>query len=141
MARPRTARTALTLVEVLVVIAIIGVLWGCCCRRCKRRARRPRARTSCQSNLHQIAMAVHQYYDTHRGYFFLHHPFLADVDAQVAAADSFAEIYWEDKLQPFIGGQLAGDPEGLARGNHRRPDLSLRRTIFLGSSRFSTTRA
>lgn len=54
-------------------------------------------------------------YDTHRGYFFLHHPFLADVDSQVAASDSFAEIYGEDKLQPFIGGRLVADAEDLAK--------------------------
>ena len=31
----------------------------------------------------------------------------------VAAADSFAEIYWEDKIQPYIGGQI-GNVEQLA---------------------------
>ena len=59
----------------------------------------------CRSNLRQIGLAVLQYYDINHGYFFLHHPFLADVNAQVAAADSFAEIYWEDKLTPFITGE------------------------------------
>ena len=114
MVRPRTARAALTLVEVPVVIAIIGVLLALLLPAVQA-AREAARRTACQSNLRQIAMAVHQYYDTHRGYFFLHHPFLADVDSQVAASDSFAEIYWEDKLQPYIGGQLAGDAEALAR--------------------------
>jgi prepilin-type processing-associated H-X9-DG protein len=33
----------------------------------------------------------------------------------VAAADSFAEIYWEDKLQPYIGGQLVASQEQLAK--------------------------
>jgi prepilin-type processing-associated H-X9-DG protein len=38
------------------------------------------------------------------GRFFLHHPFDADVASQFADAESFAEIFWEDKLMPFIGG-------------------------------------
>jgi prepilin-type N-terminal cleavage/methylation domain-containing protein/prepilin-type processing-associated H-X9-DG protein len=106
-------RSGFTLVEVLVVIAIIGVLVALLLPAIQA-AREAARKTACTSNLRQIALAVHQYYDTHHGRFFLHHPFLADVDAQVAAADSFAEIYWEDKLQPYIGGQI-GDAEQLAR--------------------------
>ena len=33
----------------------------------------------------------------------MHHPFDADVIANRGQADSFAEIYWEDKIMPFIG--------------------------------------
>jgi prepilin-type processing-associated H-X9-DG protein len=47
---------------------------------------------------------VHQYYDTNHGQFFLHHPFDADVATNTHNANSFAEIYWEDKLMPYIGG-------------------------------------
>ncbi len=59
---------------------------------------------TCRSNLHQIGLAVHSYYEVWHGRFFLHHPFDADVASQFAEADSFAEIYWEDKLMSFIGG-------------------------------------
>ena len=83
-------------------------------------------------------MAVHQYYDAHNGNFFLHHPFLADVDAQAAAADSFAEIYWEDKLQPFIGGQL-GDARGLARDGHRPTTRSTAARAIFRSRAVSVT--
>jgi prepilin-type processing-associated H-X9-DG protein len=47
-------------------------------------------------------MAVLQYYEATKGKFFLHHPFQADVASQFNNADSFAEIYWEDKLGPYI---------------------------------------
>jgi len=61
-------------------------------------------RMQCLSNLRQIGFGVHQYYDAYAGQFFLHHPFDADVIANVGSSNSFAEIYWEDKLMPFIGG-------------------------------------
>jgi prepilin-type processing-associated H-X9-DG protein len=57
---------------------------------------------------------LNQYYETWNNEFFLHHPFDADVAAQARAADSFAEIYWEDKLMPYVNQAFAD--ESLARG-------------------------
>jgi prepilin-type processing-associated H-X9-DG protein len=73
-------------------------------------------RIQCQSNLHQIGLAVLQYYDVTNGQFFLHHPFDADVIANVGPSNSFAEIYWEDKLMPFIGGTQEADESLSKRG-------------------------
>jgi prepilin-type processing-associated H-X9-DG protein len=79
------------------------VLLGLPCPAVKK-VRAAARRMECENNLRQIALGVHQYYDANNGRFFLHHPFDADVGTFTHDADSFAEIYWEDKLMPFMGG-------------------------------------
>src|SRR5476651_1928652 len=68
----------------------------------------------CQSHLRQIGLGIHQYYEIYNGTFFLHHPFDADVIAFAGAADSFAEIYWEDKIMPLIVSAAEAD-ESVAK--------------------------
>jgi prepilin-type N-terminal cleavage/methylation domain-containing protein/prepilin-type processing-associated H-X9-DG protein len=95
-------RRGFTIIELLIVIAIMGLLIALLLPAIQG-AREAARCTQCRSNLHQIGLAVQSYYEVNHGRFFLHHPFDADVASQFSEADSFAEIYWEDKLMPFIG--------------------------------------
>ena len=108
-------RSGFTLVELLVVIAIIAVLVAMILPSVQQ-VREAARKMDCQSHLRQIGLGVHQYFEIYNGRFFLHHPFDADVIANSGAADSFAEIYWADKIMPFIGSAAESDESVANRG-------------------------
>ncbi len=109
----RTIRRGFTLIELLVVITIVGVLIALLLPGVQS-AREAARRMDCLSHMHQIGIGTMQYFDDWGGQDFLHHPFEADVTSQVQASESFAEIYWEDKIMPYVNPTFAND--AIAKG-------------------------
>jgi len=97
--RVSTATPGFTLVELLVVIAIIGILIALLLPAIQS-AREAGRRSSCQNNIHQIGVAMHNYLDANK-----HFPWGADLKEDSAGNPQNNYCYgshWSAQLLPFI---------------------------------------
>jgi prepilin-type N-terminal cleavage/methylation domain-containing protein/prepilin-type processing-associated H-X9-DG protein len=92
------ARKAFTLVELLIVVAIIGVLVALLVPAVQA-AREAARRASCQNNLKQLGLGVHEYHDVHEVL-----PSLYNGPQKILRSVSFGldTFSWQTVILPFV---------------------------------------
>jgi prepilin-type N-terminal cleavage/methylation domain-containing protein/prepilin-type processing-associated H-X9-DG protein len=108
---PNRNKNGFTLIELLVVVAIIGLL-AALLFPVFARARENARRASCQSNLKQIGLAMHQYsqdYDDRYPAYVLGCP-----NSTCTAPYGTFGLPWDLAIEPYVGTQVtAGNKSGL----------------------------
>jgi prepilin-type N-terminal cleavage/methylation domain-containing protein len=99
-------RTAFTLVELLVVIAVIGVLVALLLPAVQA-AREAARRSSCQNNLKQLGIGLHNYHDALQTFpsGWIEHP-----------TGNYEAWAWGSLLLPYLEQSALSDKLGVTRG-------------------------
>ena len=95
---PSARRPGFTLIELLVVIAIIAILIALLLPAVQQ-AREAARRSSCQNNLKQIGLGMHNYHDAHRCFPF---SYRAGDCATAGAYNTGCRLTWFQMLLPYI---------------------------------------
>ena len=115
--RLKAIRLAFTLIELLVVIAIIAILIALLVPAVQK-VREAAARASCQNNLKQLALGVHNFHDTTK---YIPHEF-GGLNGWGAGSSSWS---WIAFILPYIEQaplyNLSGLGHALARLQHSGP--------------------
>ncbi|MCC9606507.1 DUF1559 domain-containing protein [Blastopirellula sp. JC732] len=118
-------RSGFTLVELLVVIAIIGVLIALLLPAVQQ-AREAARRSSCQNQLKQIGLAMHNYHDTYNSlpYGHLATPTAISGDPEVSG------LGWLKAMLPFVEQGNLNDGWNYSLTYHSGTNLTLIRTTI-----------
>ncbi len=122
--RFRRSRRGFTLVELLVVIAIIGILIALLLPAVQA-AREAARRTQCTNNLRQIAIAGHNYHDSHKTFPPGLNQFKFKTDPKHRGNSLFVFLFPYMEQENVVSGWDHGDPLNNTAGGLQAPTATI----------------